>query len=32
MGLIATQPVQAVFTGDKSLSNRPMGRVFRAAK
>ncbi|MBT4879245.1 MAG: 3-phosphoshikimate 1-carboxyvinyltransferase [Alphaproteobacteria bacterium] len=27
MGLIATQPVQAVFTGDKSLSNRPMGRV-----
>ncbi|MFZ8864318.1 MAG: 3-phosphoshikimate 1-carboxyvinyltransferase [Rickettsiales bacterium] len=27
MGLIATQPVQAVFTGDESLTRRPMARV-----
>ncbi|MGB3165697.1 MAG: 3-phosphoshikimate 1-carboxyvinyltransferase [Alteraurantiacibacter sp.] len=27
MGLIASHPIRAVFTGDASLSKRPMGRV-----
>ncbi|MEW9856258.1 3-phosphoshikimate 1-carboxyvinyltransferase [Novosphingobium sp. M1R2S20] len=27
MGLIASHPIQATFTGDASLSKRPMGRV-----
>ncbi|WP_288415709.1 3-phosphoshikimate 1-carboxyvinyltransferase [uncultured Novosphingobium sp.] len=27
MGLVASHPIQATFTGDASLSNRPMGRV-----
>ncbi|RPF70608.1 3-phosphoshikimate 1-carboxyvinyltransferase [Aurantiacibacter spongiae] len=27
MGLIASHPIRAVFTGDASLSRRPMGRV-----
>lgn len=29
MGLLAPQPFYAVFTGDASLSQRPMGRVIR---
>ena len=29
MGLIATTPIQATFTGDASLCKRPMGRVMR---
>ncbi|KLE35761.1 3-phosphoshikimate 1-carboxyvinyltransferase [Aurantiacibacter luteus] len=27
MGLVASHPIRAVFTGDASLSKRPMGRV-----
>lgn len=27
MGLVASHPIQATFTGDASLSKRPMGRV-----
>ncbi len=27
MGVLAAHPMTAVFTGDKSLSGRPMGRV-----
>jgi len=27
MGLVASQPITAIFTGDASLSARPMGRV-----
>ena len=27
MGLVASHPIRAVFTGDASLSRRPMGRV-----
>ncbi|MBH5322346.1 3-phosphoshikimate 1-carboxyvinyltransferase [Aurantiacibacter sediminis] len=27
MGLVASHPIRAVFTGDPSLSKRPMGRV-----
>ena len=27
MGLVASHPITAMFTGDASLSNRPMGRV-----
>ena len=27
MGLVASHPIQAVFTGDQSLRQRPMGRV-----
>ena len=29
MGLVAGYPVSAVFTGDESLSRRPMGRVIK---
>ncbi|MBI5165188.1 MAG: 3-phosphoshikimate 1-carboxyvinyltransferase [Magnetospirillum sp.] len=28
MGLVSTHPINAVFTGDKSLRSRPMKRVF----
>ncbi len=27
MGLVATQPIRVTFTGDESLSGRPMGRI-----
>lgn len=27
MGLVATEPLNVTFTGDKSLSGRPMGRI-----
>ena len=27
MGLVASHPISAMFTGDASLSKRPMGRV-----
>jgi len=29
MGLVSTQPVKAIFTGDQSLSKRPMARVLK---
>jgi 3-phosphoshikimate 1-carboxyvinyltransferase len=29
MGLVASHPIQATFTGDASLRKRPMGRVMR---